>query len=772
MAPPTPNTIQGITDAAAKKDALIMQIYQKIDSLLGGGPTGQLFCMEFPARSLNYHQYEYDTDSRTSVVSKPFTISDSEFRLVDDLFNVAPIVQGPNGNKLSIVFSELINNYVPKLKELHDFITDKVNIRQWLLTEITDQVNGEEFKGTRMELCKRLYAMYLDGKNKWDIEKGDEYDKRKKSNDLEGFADWLSRTAMVKDQELNNLFNDAVVRGYYHEVLTFLGFLNVSSSAEALETTKQNARNSSRRSLDESMDIFPVQLQPNNWFKAMKPNLSPKDLTMAKDLVIAQYKTKQNEVNQLQSYLVQLESANVSKSDIDKVAAAVETEKAKFQEAESNLIKQYGNGAVGLVKIYLNAQSGGMLGALKKMGDTKTPVLPSKPTAATGDPLGLEKMAQETFDGILKSYIGTQEYLNSAERLAQLRAKAVDAESHEYQAEITRTKQRIDLIQSDLRYLATLAGGVLLPENKPNTKKVPKVDANKNPVMDAGNPPKQIVDEVEEPLPVLPTSQDETGTDGMFMDVVIDSSMDLSANTQSGISAASNSSWKVNLWIGSAGGQSSQQSATSSVENAALSGKFTLGFRVAKVTIDRGGWFNPSIFEMSRCFQRIAESMQASPNSTPGDADKILNKKTILDAISDPTVLDSLLRNKRGDKYMLPAFPIAFVVAKDITIRLEDSSSQDNFQKAIAEQSSSVGGGFLCFSASSASSSKSTSESSYHGVQANFTYIRIPGPQIIGWFMQMTPNDNATKYEVLDAATLKTLRDGITAALENPKETN
>jgi hypothetical protein len=733
------NPVQTIKDLTQdkKRDAVVNLIYSKIDSLLGGGPTGQFFCMEFPARPLNLHQFEYDTDNRNSVVSKPFAVSDSEFRMVDDLFNLAPIVQGPNGNKLSVVFFELVNNYVPKLKELHDFITDKANVRDWLLAQVEDSVDGQTFKGSRMELCKRLYALYLKGKDDWDEQKTTEYDRRKQADDLDGFADWLSRTAMVKDQELNNLFNDAVVRGYYHEVLTFLGFLNVCSSAEALETTKQNARNSSRRSLDESMDVMPVQLQPNNWFKAAAPNLSPKDLTMAADIVIAQYQAKRKEIEQLQAYLVQLEGSAVSKADVDKANAAVEAGRAKFQEAEAGLVKSYGDGAVGLVKIYLNAQTGGMT---KAVGALST-INREDPAAKK---LGLDQVAQDVVDGVLKTYKTNQAYLDSASQLAQLRARAADAAAHDYLSEITRTKQRIDSLQTDVRYLANLSSGVLSTENQPKAT---------------------------EELPVLPSSQNVEEADGMFMDVIVSSSDSADASNSSSASQASHSSWGVSLWVGSVGHQSSSESASSSVETAAINSEFTIGFRVAKVSLDRGGWFNPSLFEMSSGFQRIAQGMQASPRTigASGEADKPLNKQTVLDVLKDPstaaTALQSLLKNNEGVPYMLPAYPMGFVIAKDITIRIKTSSADSSLSEALASQSSSTGGGFLCFSASSASSSKSTSESSYHGSHGDYTYIRIPGPQILGWLLQITPSDNSTRYEAMDKALLEEMRMNISDAL-------
>ena len=719
-------TVKDIKDASQRKQALVEIIYGKINDLLGGGVTGQLFCMEFPARPLNHHLYEYDTDSRSSVIAKPFSVADAEFRLTDDLFNVAPIVQGPSGKKLSITFLQLINNYVPRLKELHDFIIDKNSIRQWLLSTVEDTIDGAPFKGTRMELCKQLYASYLTAKASWDQEKNTRYETDKAKSDLDHFADWLSREALVQDQGLNNLFNDAVVRGYYHEVLTFLGFLNVCSSAEALETTKQNARNSSRRSLDESMEVLPVQLQPNDWFRAMRPNLSPKDLTMASDLVIEQYKAKLAELSSLKSYLVQLKSGTVDKDAVETAARQLEDGKRRFQEAESGLIKSYGDGAVSLFKVYLNATTGGALSAVKEV---KKPETQEDPIAKK---LGL---LNDTVNVMLKTYKDQQDYLDGAERLAQLRTRLADTSAHDYQAEVTRTTQRMEDLQADIRYLESLAGGVLSTTARPAE------------------------------LSLLPDSGNDPVGEGMFMDVVISETESVEATSAASTAQASNSAWKVGAWFCSAGGQSSSAMASSNVESAALSNEFKIGFRVAKVTIDRGGWFNPTIFDMSSSFQRIAQGVRASPSNS----DEQLSKAAILAAVNaeaaHPGSLADLLRSKDKIPYMLPAYPVGFVIAKDITIRIKSTDSNHSITTALQENSSSSGGGFLCFSASRAASSKSTSESAYHGEHAGYYYVRIPGPQILGWFLQLTPNDNATKYEALEDASVMQLQKSIASAL-------
>ncbi len=66
------------------------------------------------------------------------------------------------------------------------------------------------------------------------------------------------------------------------------------------------------------------------------------------------------------------------------------------------------------------------------------------------------------------------------------------------------------------------------------------------------------------------------------------------------------------------------------------------------------------------------------------------------------------------------------------------------------EQSDARSGGIFGFRAHTAGSSKSQSESAYFGSTSNYFYIRIPGPQILGWFLELTPADNASPYQGLD----------------------
>ena len=194
-------------------------IYNKINDMIGAG--NQLFSMQFPAQPLNPNLYRYDTSDRNSVLTKPFTIAEQEFRLSDQLFDVSPITAGSNGEKLSVVYNTAINNFIPRLKYLAPFFTDRAGLGHWLLEKSGEKdAAGKDL--TRIELCNKLYAHYLTEKNDWNERKNIIFDDYKADNDLDGYAKWQSSKGMVETERLNSLYNDVVVRGHLHEVLTIL----------------------------------------------------------------------------------------------------------------------------------------------------------------------------------------------------------------------------------------------------------------------------------------------------------------------------------------------------------------------------------------------------------------------------------------------------------------------------------------------------------------------------------------------------------------------
>ena len=253
----------------------------------------------------------------------------------------------------------------------------------------------------------------------------------------------------------------------------------------------------------------------------------------------------------------------------------------------------------------------------------------------------------------------------------------------------------------------------------------------------------------------------------MFMDVVIKSTeVEESAKTLEEDSA-SQFGWNVNGWFFSAGGQHSSAQATTEAETSLFSQSIEIGLRVAKVTFDRGGWFNPQIFKMSHAFYRLA-NLKATT-----DLDELTKDKVIAAAADpkDPTAeVAELLKDSAGNRSLLPAYPVGMVIAKDITIKIKQDASQSKNTRTVLENSNAAGGGFFGFSCNYASSSSSTADSAFSGQQGDYFYIRIPGPQILGYYLQFVPPDKAKPYEAIFAEDSNTEIGQALAAYYSPPQ--
>ena len=712
-------------------DDVMNLIYNHVNKLLGAG--SQLFAMEFPARPLNARDYEYNT------LTKPYTVQEREFLLSDQLYDLSPVVQGTNGERLSTVFNTVINNYVPRLEALKSFVNDQKNLREWLLAPVTDEVRGE-----RKTMSRELYDEFLERRNEWYSTKNRVYEEYRARDDLDGYANWLSSEGLVQEEQISNFYNDAVVRGHYHEVLTLLGFLNVSSPSEALENTKQKMRSSLRRSLDGSTDVYPVQFQPSDWFKSLRPNLSPKDLTMAAESLAADYRAKQRRLRGLKAQLAEQTAIEIPAEEQERLKTEVENRRQQLSQSQQALLSQYGSGALSAVKavigIYKNernpyAKAQEVIDKARSAKDKQKLDLTESRVCDL-----LEDIADDVVKSIIQSCQAQDAVLQDINRLNEARMACSEAKVRDMTLQKQRIEEQIQTVQADLDFLTPLVTGTIAAAS---TEGAADADA------------------------ALLTASDEA-QDENFMDVIIKSDESGSFSSNSTSSSSSQSSWSLGGWFWSGGGSRSTQNAAETQKKMELNKKLEIGFRVKKVSIDRGGWFNPTIFKLSDNYYRLAD-IRVSKGLTKTDVHKASSAGMNSAAQLNELVTYEAEVNGEHKKlsYVLPSFPTGFVIAKDITIRIQCDKTSAESSRKYMEQSDARGGGIFGFRANSGSSSKSQSESAYFGSTSNFFYIRIPGPQILGWFLELTPADNASPYQKLDPSLYS---DALDALLPEQKE--
>ncbi len=969
------------------KQSVINQIYQQINNLVGGGE--QLFCMMFPGQPLNKHQYQYDTSQNTSILTRPWTVAEAEFRLSDNLFNLSPITQAPNGQKLSVVYETLINNYLPKLTDLAPFFKDRAGLGGFLLEDSGEVDEKNKKPLTRIELCKKLYKEYLDARTLWDGDKETQFKEFNGKNDLDGYARWQSTTAMSREAELDNLYNDVVVRGHLHEIMTILGYLNASSISEELEKAKQKMRHSKRISLDESMDVYPVEMQPSDWYRALEPNLAPEDLTMSQEVIADELRSKNNELSRLREQLHELELINVTPADVHALEKQVESDKKKYNDAENQIIAKYSKSMVMAVKTFLKgtmpeltaAQMAATLAEKKAKGKLTIDEKELKKMGLDNSIVpNYINMFREAANQMVDVYQEQQDVAQKAEKLTTMRAQLALAESKNMALQKLRLQEEIKNLMDDIENISNTMAGVyrqnnhyertgLYKEEDNGLLKVetttPGVAGGANPVNaiqtitiqsevhsgtftlelegktsgainvenndvsafttaldsllpttttattiaathsvehnekiwtitfaggaagqpvpllklhgepnlnDANNSPldnpqnlivigtkqegagagvsaiqtltvdttkvakgtfklkyggdstgdldvadlakaspapkntlttalegilgsgnvvvadvassttswtitfqgdlaNQPVTELEvidakgledssgtsleltskldkrPELPLLPRKRKISAEDAMFTDIVIDLSESEQRSAMTTTADSDQTSWNVGSFFASAGGQSHHSYAATDQEQAFFGKDMKIGFRVTKVSFDRGGWFNPQIFKMSHAFYRLID-VRAGAGVTKAQLNKVIK--------ADPTTASEELHRlttyiddngKTDVKYILPAYPVAMLVAKDITIRIKiDQSSSQALNEKMSD-ASSYSGGCLGFSASHASSSSDSSQSTYHGQHGQHYYIRVPGPQILGYVLELVDKDQADPYK-------------------------
>ncbi|KAI0058158.1 hypothetical protein BV25DRAFT_1296423 [Artomyces pyxidatus] len=751
-------------------------LYEKLDSVFGS--TGnQYLALQLPTRYLDKSSFAYKTSGIYSNFTKPVVVNEAEFRLTDELFDVAKVVSGPNGKSLSLLYEQALNNLVPKYQS-DSLRTQRERIRNWLLTKVDNEyINGSSGRGssaaralgpdnvapsapkknkvygiqefaklidpddptleddelapvskksssttggdsgagsgrpsydmTRIEFSQSLMLEYLKERMDWELTRDKMIRKAMESGDtkkLEQVTRLLAHITAVHENRLAAKYGDVVVRGHLHTVREYLGYLDVKSTAESLQSAKDSLRESAMSSVYGSRVIYPVLMQPVDWFEALDTSFASEDLSQSVEVLqlqLTQKSTRLDTLNdQLSTYMFATEG------NVDTLTTEVENLTRARDDASAKLTRQYTQATINAAKMYLEASSGGTTKVLGKIGEGMNPPDEAKSLL---DVIDLTVIA----DGINAVSEADGKLLSAgrslAGKLAQLeKARATDTRAQQavIQRQITKLRAEIQELYEQLE-IATLA-------KKKRAERVAKS-------MDGvGLPP---------------------ANDARWIDISFETSVSNKVTTRETSSSASTSSWNVNLWLGSASGNSSSSSASMSASDVEQHVKVSISLRVSLVTVDRSSWFQPQFFDMSDAFMRASEHVRWS--EWPKDVNTAADAIKRIKAATEGGGFDA-------GQSLLPAFPVGYIIAKDVLVKLSSSSSSSSSSSKSFSEQAAASGGVLCFSYSHASQSSGDSSSVSTQEMADGLVIKIPGPQILGYMMQLTPKDATHKFESSD----------------------
>ncbi|SPO47202.1 uncharacterized protein PSANT_04890 [Moesziomyces antarcticus] len=781
----------------------IKVMYDKLLNFFPPG-DGQYFALQFPTRYLDKASFAYDTSSVFSRFEKPVVVNEAEFRLTDDLFNLGPIVGGPNGQSLSNNYVKVLNSLVPSYEGI-EARKQRELMRSWLLAEthpdeaafISDSrlvvpnldgsgvaklaggsgvqistngavagqlqpnqvspssdasldaakgaLRGVEATGmtdarlmTRMEFSNTLTMEYLGAKQKWELDRDAQMQEAEAKNDpkeLEKLTRKLAHITGTQNAILSNKYANAVVRGHTHTVRELLGHLDIRTTAEMLQDAKDALRESALSSLYTASSVYPVQLEPTDWFQALDTGFTREDLSQTPELMEQAIHSKSMQIEALETRIATLRGFQVGVPE--EAEKTVKLAADAHMAAMGALSQAYTENTISAVKLAITIAGGvpPKAGSADPVGDawiatkgniTSNPNAKSKLTDIFGPGLnGLDDIGKQ-----ITNVTALNMKVNAASRaLTDAMAFAALAKAGDTHIEVENTQRALTAAKDELQELQDHYGMALKAQSV-------RADELKKPTEEVGKLP--------------------AGNGGSrWIDLSVSSLVKNDEQASVASSSAKTDSFSCNFWLGSVSRSSSSQSASVVDNQRKFSLKVTVNMRVTYITVDRSGWFDPSIAQMSGAFMHVYQGDDYASWSTWGD--KVMStdddetkkaKKQKADALKSSQLASEISQGNTSNitEGYLSAFPVGYVLVKDCVIQVESDSFTSDADRSSFKESSSSSGGFLCFSTSSSSSKTGDSSHSSSTQTSDGMVIRIPGPQILGYMMQLVHPDKSREF--------------------------
>lgn len=776
----------------------IEQIYDKLAEVFGGTNPNQVFCMMMPGTSLDAKQYAYDTTAE-----KPATVQEAESKLADQLFDIAKVTGGPNGQRLSTQYLQALSVLVPNFNPVVPPL--KKTLRDYLNTPVPagTLVDGQPFAGTLQQYYFKLFDGWIQAKQAWEktiLDKKQELAKDP-ATEKEKYLEWYEQVAEGELAKIDEAMARVLVVLAPADMEAMLGALAAGPGGELDEAV--NATKDIRLASPNGGYFYPVDLVPQDWFLELASDQDPVNLLQDPEFIAASISARRQallaSISQIQGMISQMPT----QGEIKTAAAALQSAQQSYVDAQNALLNTYADNTATAVEMYLAKYPGGS-GAADPKGELDTSANAVSAAKGTKTTAGAQKRAggglaaitpedvQKLVDGQKKLVKAQSDLQTSSQALAaagltlgaeqaaylgdlpillsRLQAQLADVQSAQDQlaTSIATLPRRTlpdlgappDALRttaakavSDAKAAADLTGAVnavnaacgdaagLARLRQAAQDAQGQQGATKDTLVAAITP---VADAVGAPAAA------KSGVSQRFMDLQFSFSASDMSKTSSADSSFSQTSWSVDLFFGSASGSSSTSKASSSQHAFDSSTEIKIGLKAAKIDIERG-WFNPGLFKLSGEMSRLSRK--------PVSNGAMRLKTTGSDVTPDwsPGTIGAL------NDALLPAFPVAFIVVKDVNITFKVSESSLDAVKSVLDSRSAAGGGFLCFSVSGSSASHSESSSLQTRSRGTVINIAMPGPQILGWFLETTPEDRSAIFKWDPAADAKPLPASVQA---------
>lgn len=670
----TPTTSSDGSSPATQKDSTIIKIYKQIDDVIGGTNPNEMFCMSMPGMILNPADYNYDTR-----FEKPFKVAANESRLVNKLYDPVRVVGSDNGRLLATQYKTALDSLTPKINRI--LIQAKNELRKMLKMPTTYTLDdGTTIQLPFQQLFYKLYEEYVDEKKSWselqnakreellELYPGDS-DQAKFERE-ERYLSWYQTVAESNLLKVNMKHGKILALFSDNDMKIIEGVLDAGIGAE-LQEAREQVQNARKFNPDGGY-VYPVELEPSDWFKSLESGFSFIDLLQTSEHYALKYDAARKRRNTIANQIQLLEGSDKS-SEVGRLVAEMDASQKDLDKVTEELDKAYGEGfATGVDAIVKIVKAVQYPDSLTEKDE--------KEIAGSA----LEKgIPFATIQSKMKELDSKQRAMDQAAmKVSEYAGKVILAETSNYAKEIKTLYRNLKEAQEEVDDLkGKLESALMKEQGKLNDTLFPNA------------------------------------VEGRYMQVNISSNSSEMNQTSEEVSSASNSSTGVSFLFG--GYHSASKEASASAHVAMNNNAFSLdiGFIVTKVSITRN-WFNPGVFLLSEDMYHTSKNR----------------------------ISFGEIRDKNASQCLFPCYPTAMVIAKDVSIKMKTESSSMDSMKSMMEKHASKGGGFLCFKTNSASSDTESSSSLVSTSTDHSIMIKIPGPQVIGYYLQSTPADKSESY--------------------------
>ncbi|KAF5624514.1 hypothetical protein F52700_9683 [Fusarium sp. NRRL 52700] len=454
---------------------------------------------------------------------------------------------------------------------------------------------------------------------------------------------------------------------------------NPDQANESLQKAREDMRSCVNRNMDDTEDIYPINLVPSDWAKSLWDFSQQDDSSSIRSQL-------QDAISRC-SFLKARRDNLVAVCDLKLLQKSVDDARAAVYATEAEIAKAFTDPVAQCIKLYFaqvrsTTQDG--VEATKGLSDTNKMELNAWLQKYQAGPLSDEQW---------KSLVALQlKHVQNSTDLAKASEALTRAQTEVSQATSSDRGLDVSAINDQIASLAV------------------EIEKYQNMLRDTGG---QNYEETSNAF------QGNTPTPG-WETMAFDTRTLAQPQSKLSCTASSNLAWSTNLLSSSESGIASTtatgQGSTFSTENTDVK----VVFSATKVAIDRP-WFNTQVLSKG-----MDPAVSAAANISAGNAEDVRR------LFASGSIVDTT-------DCQLSAWTTSFLVVQDVCITLTAHTTFQRSQVQDIEDCLSSGGSLLVFRASK--SDINGNQGAGYGVKGDdmMINVRISVPQILGWFTQISP---------------------------------